>query len=141
MKEGTRTARHVPRWSEVRPLLNTQPLELDRTARRLRNAHTIADLRRVARRRVPRGVFDFVDGGAEEEVSLRRARDAFARVEFHPHVLRDVARVRTDTTLLGARSALPLVLAPTGFTRLVHHEGGPRPARRSRRASPTASPR
>jgi L-lactate dehydrogenase (cytochrome) len=123
VKQGSHTARRLPRPSELRALLRTQPVELDRTERRLRNAHTIADLRRIARRRVPRGVFDYVDGGAEEEVSLRRSREAFARVEFHPHVLRDVARVSTGTTVLGTPAALPLVFAPTGFTRLMHHDG------------------
>jgi L-lactate dehydrogenase (cytochrome) len=107
----------------VRPLLRTKPLERDATERRLRNAHTIDDLRRIARRRVPRAVFDFVDGAAEEEVSLRRSREAFARVEFQPRVLRDVARVRTGTTILGRPAAFPVALAPTGFTRVVNHEG------------------
>ena len=77
----------------------------------------------MARRRVPRAVFDYVDGGAEEEVSLRRDRAAFERVEFQPRVLRDVANVNTATTILGRPATLPLVLAPTGFTRLMHHEG------------------
>ena len=117
------TARRLPRWSELRPLLRPRPLQLDRTARRLERANTIADLRGMARRRVPRAVFDYVDGGAEEEVSLRRDRAAFERVEFQPRVLRDVASIDTATTILGRPAALPIVLAPTGFTRLMHHEG------------------
>jgi L-lactate dehydrogenase (cytochrome) len=68
-------------------------------------------------------VFDYTDGGAETETSLRRAREAFQRVEFRPRVLRDVTAVDTTTTLLGRPAALPLALAPTGFTRMMHHQG------------------
>jgi L-lactate dehydrogenase (cytochrome) len=115
--------RHLPRWSELRPLLRPRPLELDPTTRRLTRALTIADLRAVARRRTPRAVFDYTDGAAEGEISLRRATEAFRRVEFQPRVLRDVERVDTTTTILGRPAALPLAFAPTGFTRMMHHEG------------------
>ena len=77
----------------------------------------------MARRRTPRAVFDYVDGGADDEVSLRRARDAFARVEFRPSTLRDVSRVDSGVSVLGERSELPFAFAPTGFTRMMHHEG------------------
>ena len=115
--------RHLPRWSELRPLLRPRPLELDPTTRRLTRALTIADLRAVARRRTPRAVFDYTDGAAEAEISLRRATEAFRRVEFQPRVLRNVDRVDTTTTILGRPAALPLAFAPTGFTRMMHHEG------------------
>jgi len=68
-------------------------------------------------------VFDYTDGAAEAEISLRRARAAFRSVEFRPGVLRDVSRIDPSTTILGKRSALPFVFAPTGFTRMMHHEG------------------
>jgi L-lactate dehydrogenase (cytochrome) len=97
--------------------------------RRLAQAATIWDLRRVARRHVPRAVFDYTDGAAETETSLRRSRDAFARVEFVPRVLRDVSAVDLSTTILGRPSSMPLVFAPTGFTRLMHAEGEPSVAR------------
>jgi len=70
-----------------------------------------------------------VDGAAENESSLRRSREAFARVEFLPRVLRDVSAVDTSTTILGSRSSLPFAFAPTGFTRLMNHEGEPAVAR------------
>jgi L-lactate dehydrogenase (cytochrome) len=95
----------------------------DRTDRRLARAATIADLRETARRRTPRAVFDYTDGAAVDELSLARSRDAYARVEFLPSVLRDVSAVDTSTPLLGRPSALPLAFAPTGFTRMMHHEG------------------
>ena len=115
--------RRLPRWSELRPLLQFEKVELVPSRRRLHQAITIEDLRRAARYRVPRSVFEFVDGGAEDELTLARNRAAFDRVEFSPHALGGAATVDTSTTLFGHRTALPLVLAPTGFCRLCHHEG------------------
>ena len=97
-------------------------------------AASVADLRPIARRHVPRAVFDYVDGGAEAELSLARAREAFGRVEFIPSVLRGVADVDPSTSILGAPASLPLVFAPTGFTRLMHHTGEPAVARATARA-------
>jgi L-lactate dehydrogenase (cytochrome) len=116
--------RRFPRPSELRELLRPAPLVWDGVDRRLARAATIADLRELARRRAPRAVFDYTDGASGEgELSLRRARDTFQRLEFHPSVLRDVSKVRTDTTILGKPSPLPFALAPTGFTRLMHTSG------------------
>jgi L-lactate dehydrogenase (cytochrome) len=128
------TQRRLPRWSELRPLLQVQPITLDRTGRRLRRAASVEDLRDQARRRVPRAVFDYTDGGAGREVSLRRSRAAFDRVEFLPSVLRDVSSVDVSTTVLGRPAALPLVLAPTGFTRMMNHQGEPAVGRAAARA-------
>jgi L-lactate dehydrogenase (cytochrome) len=115
--------RRVPRWSEFSELIQPRRLPWNATERRLARAATIGDLRELARRTVPRAVFDYTDGAAGAEISLRRSREAFQRVEFCPRVLRDVSVVDPSTTLLGAPSALPLVFAPTGFTRLMHTEG------------------
>lgn len=115
--------RRMPRYAELAPLLRPAPFVRDATERRLRRVASIADLRAIARRRTPRAVFDYTDGAAEGEVSLRRARDAFARVEFSPSVLRDVSSVDTSREILGRRSALPFAFAPTGFTRMMHTEG------------------
>ena len=123
------TRRRLPRWREIQPYLHTGPLRMSPVERRLASAATIWDLRSVARRHVPRAVFDYVDGAAETETSLQRSRDAYARVEFVPSVLRDVSTVDTSTTILGRPSAMPLVFAPTGFTRLMHHDGEPAVAR------------
>jgi len=129
-----RSPRRVPRWSELRPLLHRQPVTFNRADRALSRAATIGDLRAIARRRTPRSVFDYVDGGAEAEISLRRARAAFAAVEFQPRVLRDVTTVDTSRVLVGSASRLPVVLAPTGFTRMMHHEGERAVARAAARA-------
>lgn len=126
------TSRRLPSWAELRPLLRPKPLELDPVKRRLSRAVTIGDLREIARRQVPQAVFDYVDGAAEEETSLRRTRETFQKVEFIPQVLRDVSVVDPSTTILGQPSNLPLVFAPTGFTRMMNHEGEPAVARVAR---------
>jgi L-lactate dehydrogenase (cytochrome) len=123
------TARHWPRWSELQPLLRTRRIELNRTQRRLAGAASIPDLRLLARRRAPRAVFDYTDGGAGAELALRRSRQAYARVEFLPQALRDVSVVDTSTTVLGKPTPAPLIFAPTGFTRMMHTEGEPAVAR------------
>jgi L-lactate dehydrogenase (cytochrome) len=115
--------RRRPTLADLRPLVRPRPIVLDTVERRLARAHTVADIRAIAQRRTPRPVFDYTDGGAEEESSMRRAREAFDRVEFIPRVLRDVSSVDTSTELFGERAALPLVFAPTGFTRLMHTDG------------------
>ena len=115
--------RQLPKWSEIKPLLRVRPVERNATSRRLARAMTIADLRTAARGRVPRAVFDYTDGAAEGELSLLRARRMFQTLEFSPSVLHDVSGVDTSTTVLGRTSAFPFAFAPTGFTRLMHHEG------------------
>jgi L-lactate dehydrogenase (cytochrome) len=117
------TQRQIPKWSELRPLLRAKPLRLDPTERRLADALTIGDLRKVARRRTPRSVFDYTDGAAEAEISLRRARTLFRNLEFQPSILQDVSAVDTTTDMLGKPAAVPFSFAPTGFTRMMHHEG------------------
>ena len=74
-------------------------------------------------------MFDYVDGGAEGEIAMRRARAAFESVEFRPYVLRDVTTVSTRTTILGTESSMPLVFGPTGYTRMMHAAGEPAVAR------------
>jgi (S)-mandelate dehydrogenase len=80
----------------------------------LDRAVNIEDLRRLAKRRLPRAIFDFFDGGAEDEVTLRENRAAFGRVRLLPRVLVDVSKIQTTVDLLGKPSALPLAIAPTG---------------------------
>src|SRR2546428_4615103 len=80
----------------------------------LSRAINIEDLRQLARRRLPRAIFDFFDGGAEDEVTLRENRAAFERVRLLPRVLVDVAEVDTRVKLFGVESKLPLAIAPTG---------------------------
>jgi L-lactate dehydrogenase (cytochrome) len=119
----------MPRWSELSPLVRPRRIPGDAVDRRLAKAADVLDIRAIARRQVPRAVFDYTDGAAGAELSLARSREAFRRVEFRPSVLRDVSAVDLSTTILGARSSLPLVFAPTGFTRLMNSAGEPAVAR------------
>jgi (S)-mandelate dehydrogenase len=88
-----------------------------------RNAVNIEELRAIAKRRLPRFVFDYVDGGSEDELSLRGNSDAFRRLRFRPRTLVDVSTRDLSTRLLGARSALPAVVGPTGLNGLCWRDG------------------
>jgi L-lactate dehydrogenase (cytochrome) len=94
----------------------------------------VADIRALARGRTPKSVFDYVEGAAELELSKEQAVAAFNRVVFSPHVLRDVSRVDTSTTILGREASLPVVFGPTGFTRMMHAAGESAVARAAGRA-------
>ncbi len=118
----------------LRSVIRFKPLETDPVARRLAGAASVDDLRRIARRRLPRGVFDYIDGAAEDEYTLANNRRAFERIAFRPRVLRDVSAVDTSTTLLGKPLPFPLILAPTGFTRIADPDGELAVARAAARA-------
>lgn len=118
----------------LRSVLHFRRLELDAVTRRLATAASVEDLRRIAKRRLPHGVFDYIDGGAEDERTLRNNSAAFARIEFRPRVLRSVATIDPSTTLLGRPLPFPLVLAPTGFTRIADPQGELAVARAAERA-------
>ena len=115
--------RRFPRPRDFIPLLKFKKPTLNPTRRRLEKALTVDDLRRVAKRRTPKAAFDYTDGAADAELSLARARQAFQDITFHPAILRDVSVVDPSVEVLGARSALPFGLAPTGFTRMMQSEG------------------
>jgi len=118
----------------LRSVLQFRPVEMDAAKRRLNRAASVGDLRLIARRRLPRGVFDYIDGAAEDELTLRRNAEAFRRLEFRPRVLCDVGTVDTSTTLLGRPLPVPLVLAPVGFTRVASPAGELAAARAAARA-------
>jgi len=129
--------RRMPRWEDIKPLIKIRSPGIGPEAR-LASAASIYDLRNVARSRTPRAPFDYTDGGAEQEIALRRSREAYQRVEWrNVTALRDVSGVDMSTTLLGAPSALPLAFAPTGFTRMMQHEGEGAVARAAERAGLT----
>ncbi|MDP1571684.1 MAG: alpha-hydroxy acid oxidase [Vicinamibacterales bacterium] len=83
----------------------------------------IADLRRLARRRLPRAVFDYIDGGADREITLRDNCDAFDEVAFRPRCAVPVSGCTPKTTVLGTEVAMPLLLAPVGSSRLFFPRG------------------
>jgi isopentenyl diphosphate isomerase/L-lactate dehydrogenase-like FMN-dependent dehydrogenase len=86
-------------------------------------AVNIADLRNLARRRLPKVVFDYVDGGAEDEVTLRENVAALASVGFRPRQCISVSQCELGTTVLGENLSMPALLAPIGYTRVLHPDG------------------
>ena len=120
---GKNVKRQFPKPSELAPLLKFSLPTLHRKKRRLEKAYTIWDLRDIAKRRTPKGPFDYTDGSAESEVSLERARQAFADLEFIPSILKDVSTADLTRTSLGEKFSMPLGIAPTGFTRMMQTEG------------------
>lgn len=107
----------------MRKLVRLRQIELDATARRLAGCHDVRDLRHAAEKLIPRPVFDYVDGSADEELTAAANRAAFRAWRFQPRVLADVAEADTSATLLGSVLPTPLVLAPTGYTRMMHRDG------------------
>ena len=97
-------------------------------------AYDIADLREMARRRLPRGVFEFFDRGNGDETALVENRAAFERIKLHPHALVDTSRRSQEVTLFGRRHRMPIAVAPTGSAGLAWHEGEIALARAAERA-------
>jgi L-lactate dehydrogenase (cytochrome) len=121
------------RASEIRRLIQLKPVELDAARRRLAACHDIHELRKSARRVIPRPVFDYVDGAADEELSMAANVRAFRRWRFQPRALTGITAVDTATRLLDRDLPVPLVLAPTGYTRMMHPAGESGAARAAQR--------
>lgn len=115
--------RQLPNPAELLELMKFKKPELNGKKRRLDSALTIYDLRKIAKRRTPAAAFDYTDGAAEAELSIKRAREAFENIEFHPDILKPAEHVDTTTQILGGTSSMPFGIAPTGFTRLMQTEG------------------
>ena len=107
----------------MRKLVQLRAVTLDATARRLGACYDVADLRRAARRRIPRPVFDYVDGAADEEISVAANVAAFRSWRFLPRVLAGVASADTSVSLFGAALPVPFLLGPAGYTRMLHPDG------------------
>lgn len=83
----------------------------------------IEDFRRLARKRLPRMIFDYLDGGSDDEVTLGRNRSGFSKYQLMPRALVDVGSIDLSTTILGQKVDMPILLSPTGQTRMFHHSG------------------
>lgn len=90
---------------------------------RLNDCHNIDDFRRLAKRRLPWPVFDYIDGAADDEITKARNTAAFAECDLVPDVLAGVEEIDTSVTIMGRRSALPLILSPTALQRVFHWQG------------------
>jgi isopentenyl diphosphate isomerase/L-lactate dehydrogenase-like FMN-dependent dehydrogenase len=91
----------------------------------LLQAQSVDDLANIARKRTPKVVFDYVEGGAIDEIAYFRSRAAYSRIEINSRVLRDVSKIDTSEKILGKVVDIPICFAPTGYTRLMHHVGEP----------------
>jgi isopentenyl diphosphate isomerase/L-lactate dehydrogenase-like FMN-dependent dehydrogenase len=100
----------------------------------MQRAYNIADLRVLARKRLPRGLFEYVDRGAEDERALANNRAALERVRLRPRVLRNVLKRSTATTLFGRAQKLPLAISPTAVAGMLWHDGEVLAARAARAA-------
>src|SRR3954449_2106573 len=89
----------------------------------LRHCHNFDDFRRLAKRRLPGPIFDYIDGGADDEVSLRRNTASFEECDLVPSVLRGVEKVDMSVTIMGQKLATPFYCSPTALQRLFHYDG------------------
>jgi L-lactate dehydrogenase (cytochrome) len=90
---------------------------------RLADCHNFHDFRELARRRLPGPIFDYIDGGADDEVTYRRNTASFEQCDLLPDVLRGVASVDLSVTVMGQKLATPFYCSPTALQRLFHHQG------------------
>lgn len=90
---------------------------------RLADCHNVADFRTLAKKRLPSPVFHYIDGGADDEVTMRRSTDAFDDCDLVPNVLAGVENIDMSVTVMGRKISMPLFLSPTGMQRLFHWEG------------------
>ena len=123
MKHQVKIKRRLPRPNELAQILKFRRFEFNGRKRRLEKALTIYDLRTIAKRRTPQAPFDYTDGSADDETSLRKARATFEHITFHPRVLRDVSKIDLSSVMLGKKSSMPFGIAPTGFARMMQTEG------------------
>ncbi len=121
-------------FDTLRSVLRFRRFETNSDRRRLTRVANVADLRRLAERRLPGGVFDYIDGGAEDEITLAGNQRAYSDIGLRPRVLRGLSHVDTSAIILGRPSPMPLVLAPTGFTRIADPQGELAVARAAARA-------
>ena len=89
----------------------------------IKNCFNTEDFRKLAKRKLPFPVFHYIDGGADDEVTLRRNTQAFEEVDLIPNVLKGVENIDISTELMGKRISTPLFFSPTALQRLFHHQG------------------
>ena len=115
--------RQFPRWKNIKPLLGWSLPKYPFADRKLKKVVNLAEMRLLSKKRVPKAVFDYVDGGANDELAFIRSQEVYSRVEFKARVLRDVSKIDLTANIVGQKSALPIIFAPTGYTRMMHYQG------------------
>ena len=89
----------------------------------LKDCHNVEDFRKLAKKKLPSPIFHYIDGGSDDEVTLRRNTESFNQCDLVPNVLADVSNIDLSTTILGQKIAFPLFLAATAMHKLYHHHG------------------
>ena len=120
-----KSKRQFPDLPHFASLIEWKLTTLYRTRAKIARAITIDDLAKIAKRKVPKVVFDYVEGSALDEVSYSRSRQVFNQVEFTAHTLRDVSKIDPTIEIFGKKVDLPILFSPTGYTRFMHHVGEP----------------
>ena len=120
-----KSKRSLPNLPYFFSLIEWKLPTLNRRKAATTKAQTIEDLARTAKKRVPQVVFDYVEGSALDEIGYARSQNALRRVQFNCRTLRDVSVIDPSETIFGQKVHLPIIFAPTGYTRLMHHVGEP----------------
>ena len=120
-----KSKRNLPNLPYFYSLIDWKLPTLSRRKSATLKAQTVEDLARAAKKRVPKVVFDYVEGSALDEIGYSRAQEAIRKVQFNTRILRDVSEVDPSEIIFGKKVDLPIVFAPTGYTRLMHHVGEP----------------
>ena len=120
-----KSKRNLPNLPYFYSLIDWKLPTLSRRKSATLKAQTVEDLARAAKKRVPKVVFDYVEGSALDEIGYSRAQEAIRKVQFNTRILRDVSEVDPSEIIFGKKVDLPIVFAPTGYTRLMHHVGDP----------------
>jgi len=120
-----RSSRKFPSLPYFWSLIDWSIPSLNPYKEQLLQAQSVDDLASIARKRTPKVVFDYVEGGSIDEIAYSRSRAAYSRIEINSRVLRDVSKIDTSEKILGKVVDIPICFAPTGYTRLMHHVGEP----------------
>jgi isopentenyl diphosphate isomerase/L-lactate dehydrogenase-like FMN-dependent dehydrogenase len=120
-----KSKRNFPNFPYFYSLIEWKLPTLNRWKAATAKAQTIDDLARVAKKRVPKVVYDYVEGSALDEIGYSRSQNALRRVQFNSRTLRDVSVVDPTEIIFGSKVDLPIIFSPTGYTRLMHHVGEP----------------
>lgn len=120
-----KSKRQFPDVKYFYSLIDWKLPSLHRSASKIAKVQDIHELAAIAKRKVPKVVFDYVEGGALTETGYKRSRETFGRVQFNAKVLRDVSTVDPSIEIFGKRVDFPIIFAPTGYSRFMNHVGEP----------------
>ena len=89
----------------------------------LKDCHNVEDFRKLAKKKLPSPIFHYIDGGSDDEITLKRNTESFNKCDLVPNVLNDVSKIDLSTTVLGQKIDFPLFLSATAMHKLYHHHG------------------